>query len=124
MRIVLSMVAAFVIMTFVSVVFAGDSGIVGDSIIAALGKLIKDQTVVAGIYGAIVWLLVIGIRFALAKIPGGADGPLASVLWKIASWLFGKEVVMSNNTDTEYIKKQLIKDYPLLQIDIKKLTDK
>lgn len=104
--------------------FAGDGqGVAGSYIFDLLEKLLKDNTVAVSIYTAVIGLIGIGIRVLLKKIPGGADGMLAGLIWKLLVFLFGKGVVMSGNTDMEFVKKELQKEYPLLKIDIQKVAD-
>jgi hypothetical protein len=103
--------------------FAGDQGVAGNYLLELLGKLIKNDPLTVAIMGAVVLAVHALIRVILKKIPGGEDGPIGKVIWWIATVLFGKGVVMSGNTDMEFVKKELVKEYPLLKIDIKKVAD-
>jgi hypothetical protein len=89
---------------------------VGDDIVAALGKLIKDNTIVMTIYSVILTIIGIGIRVLLKKLPTVASGIVGKILWKLAAVLFGDGVVLSNNKDAEAVKAALQKKYPLFDI--------
>lgn len=112
---------AFIVVAMSAVVFAGN-GVAGDQILDLLKKLIPDSGVALAVYTAIVGLIGIAIRVLLKKIPTAMSGIVGLVIWKIAAFLFGDGVVLEKHTDPEYVKAQLIKKYPLLQIDIKKLA--
>lgn len=98
---------------------AGGNGTVGNEIVDMLTKLLKDNTMAVTIYTAIAGLISIGLRIVLKRIPTAMQGIVGFVFWKIAAALFGDGVMLRNNTDPEFVKRELIKRYPLLQIDIK-----
>jgi hypothetical protein len=102
-------------------VFAGN-GSVGDDVVDMLTKLFGDNGVAITIYTAIVSLIGIGLRVLLKKIPTAMQGIVGIVFWKIAAALFGDGVMLRNNTDPNFVKNELIKRYPLLRIDVKKLS--
>lgn len=103
-----------------AVVLAGN-GVAGDQITDLLKRIIPDGNVALAVYTAIVGLIGIGIRVLLKKIPTAMNGVASMIIWKIAAFLFGDGVVLSNHTDPEYVKQQLIKKYPLLKIDVKNM---
>lgn len=107
----------------VSSAFAADNGIAGSQIIDMLEKLLKDNTVAVSIYTAIVGLISIGMRILLKKLPTVMQGIMGAIFWKIAAALFGSGVVLENHKDPKYVKAQLIKKYPMFQIDIKKMAE-
>lgn len=114
---------ALAVCLFVTLCFAADNGAVGNRLVEILENFLKDNTVAASVYTAIIGLLGIGIRVLLKKIPTTMQGLAGKIAWKIAAALFGSGVVLENHTDPEYVKKELVKKYPLLQIDIKKLAE-
>lgn len=98
--------------------FAGN-GSVGTDIIVMLTDLLKDNTLAVTIYTAIAGLIGIGLRVLLKKLPTAMQGIVGLLFWKIAAALFGDGVMLRNNTDPEFVKSELMKRYPLLQIKIK-----
>lgn len=115
--------ASAIVCLFVGICFAADNGAIGNKILTILENFLKDNTVAASVYTAIVGLLGIGLRILLKRIPTSMQGIAGKIIWKIAAALFGSGVVLENHTDPEYVKQELIKKYPLLQIDIKKLEE-
>jgi hypothetical protein len=109
------------ILTFVTLLFAADSaGVVGNTILAFLEKMLKVSPEVAlSIYTTILVVLGIVIRVILKKIPGGVEGPIGKVVWWLLSIFFGSGVRLEGSTDKEYVKAQLKKRFPLLNIEIK-----
>lgn len=116
MKKVMLFLLCLVLFVFVFPILAADNGMVGDDIVAALGKLIKDNTIVMTIYSVILTIIGIGIRVLLKKLPTVASGIVGKILWKLAAVLFGDGVVLSNNKDAEAVKAALQKKYPLFDI--------
>jgi len=98
--------------------FAGN-GTAGDEIVDMLTRMLKDNTMAVAIYTAIAGLIGIGLRILLKKIPTVMQGIVGVIFWKIAAALFGDGVMLENHKDVEFVKRELIKKYPLLSIDIK-----
>jgi hypothetical protein len=98
--------------------FTGN-GVVGDNIVNVLTKLLHDNTIAITIYTAILILVGIGLRILLKRIPTTMQGIVSIILWKVAAVLFGDGILLQNNTDPIFVKNELIKKYPLLQIKIK-----
>lgn len=98
--------------------FTGN-GVVGDNIVSVLTKVLQDNTIAITIYTAILILVGIGLRILLKRIPTTMQGIVSVILWKVAAVLFGDGILLQNNTDPIFVKNELIKKYPLLQIKIK-----
>jgi len=109
------------VLTFVTLIFAADNaGAVGNTILAFLEKLLKVSPEMSlSIYTTMLVLLGIVVRVILKKIPGGVEGPIGKVVWWLLSVLFGSGVRLEGSTDNEYVKAQLKKKFPLLNIEIK-----
>lgn len=106
---------------FAAFCFAGDYGTVGDKVFEPLAKLFGADTagkLLAALVAVIGWIIS---RVILKKVPVSMQGIIGKVFWSIAKGLFGDGVVLANHTNPEYLKAELKKKYPLLQIDIKKL---
>lgn len=101
-----------------AVILASDNGTVGDSIIVMLADLLKDNSLAVTAYTAIVGIIGICARVLLKKVPTVARGIVGAIFWKIAAILFGDGVLLENNKDTEFVRDQLKKKYPLLSIKI------
>ena len=111
------------IMSWVILCFAGDYGTLGDKLFPVLAKAFGVDIagkIMAALVAVIGW--IIG-RVVLKKIPTRMQGIVGKIFWKFAAVLFGSGVVMDNHTDPEYVKAELVKKYPLLQIDIKKIAE-
>ena len=101
--------------------FAGEYGSIGGKLFDPLVNLFGVELagkIMGGLIGIIGWIVA---RVILKKIPTSMQGIVGKIFWKIASGLFGDGVIMSQHKDLEFVKKELIKKHPLLQIDIKKL---
>lgn len=101
---------------FAVVAFAGEA--LRDSTISKLAPILGGDDA-AAIWGIIVALVGIVGRVILKKIPTGMRGLAGVVFWNVMKGIFGDGVVLSNNTNPEYLKRELSKKYPLLQIEIK-----
>lgn len=112
------LVAALTLCIIPVLAFAGN-GVAGDEVVDMLTKLLKDNTLAVAIYTTIVGLVGIGLRVLLKKIPTVMQGVVGIFFWKVAAALFGDGVILENHKDAQFIKDQLIKKYPLLQIKIK-----
>jgi hypothetical protein len=105
------------VIAFAFAVFASDSALRDTVIAKATGLLGGDDA--GALWGIIVAIVGIGGRLILKKIPTIMRGPVGLVFWNVMKGIFGDGVVLSNHSDPEYLKTELSKKYPLLNIDIK-----
>ena len=114
-------IALIILCLLTGAVFAGVNGVVGDSIIKWFVDYLKvDPEKALTLFGTILTAIGIMIRFALKKIPTKTSGIIGFVVWHVAAFLFGDGVKLENHSDTEYVRDQLKKKYPLLNIEIPK----
>jgi len=100
-----------------TICFAADPSL-KDTVIGKLTGPLGDVDA-AAVWGIIISIIGILGRVILKKIPTIMRGPVSLIFWNIMKGIFGDGVVLSNNSDPEYLKKELTKKYPLLQIGIK-----
>jgi hypothetical protein len=109
-----------VLLLFFVVVFAGN-GVAGEGLITLLAKWFNaDPASALSIYTSILTIVYAGARVILKKIPTKMNGSVSFMFWHVMSFLFGDGVKLENHTDNDYVKEQLKKKYPLLNIEIKK----
>lgn len=119
LSIVSMMICAATFLCLPVLVFAEGNGVVGTEIVNMLSELLKNNTLAIAIYTAIMGLIGIGFRILLKKLPTGMQTIAGVLFWKIAAALFGDGVVLEKNNDMAYVKRQLLKKYPLLRIEVK-----
>ncbi len=104
----------------VAVAMAASNGVAGDAITGFFERVFKMSPEMAlGVYSAILTVVLIVLRVILKKIPGGVEGPIGKIIWKILAVIFGDGVRLEGSTDTAMLKEKLSEKYPLLKIDIK-----
>jgi hypothetical protein len=69
--------------------------------------------------GALMTVIGVIARVLLKMLPVNLQGVLGLIFWPIMKGLFGDGVVLANNKDPEYVKKELLKKYDYLNIEIK-----
>jgi hypothetical protein len=100
---------------------AATNGILGNSIVNWFIDFLKVEPEKAlGLFVSFTTLLSVVIRFILKKVPSKTSGIIGFALWHAAAFLFGDGVKLENNTDMKYVKEELKKKYPLLNIEIPK----
>jgi hypothetical protein len=118
-KVIWILVVAMLAVIFPVVLFADDgTGTVGSEIVRMLTTLFNDNSMALTIYTAIVSIIGICARVLLKKVPVVARGIVGMFFWKIAAILFGDGVLLENNKNTEYVRDELKKKYPLLSIKI------
>jgi hypothetical protein len=101
-----------------SVVVMAATSTLENNVVGKLTGVLGDADA-AAVWGIIVSIIGIIGRLILKRVPTVMRGIAGTIFWSIAKGIFGDGVVLSNHTDPEYLKEELKKKYPLLDINIK-----